>query len=162
MITLVDVYTGTGIRDHALEFLYLLLQQREPAHNISHRALPTFEQHRQFVTRRPYAHWYLIEADRSIPPWVGMIYLTQQNEIGVFITKTAHGLGIGPAAVQALMAAHPTQPLSHAADTYRPWLANIAPANERSKRMFERLGFRKISETYAYFQEEHDGKETPR
>jgi RimJ/RimL family protein N-acetyltransferase len=30
------------------------------------------------------------------------------------------------------------------------WLANVAPANERSRRMFEGLGFRKIQETFEF------------
>jgi hypothetical protein len=54
VIRLVDVYDPTGpggIRGGALEWLYELIQEREPEVNISHRDMPTFEQHRQFVTR---------------------------------------------------------------------------------------------------------------
>jgi hypothetical protein len=73
VIRLVDVYDPTGpggIRGGALEWLYELMKEREPEINISHRELPTFEQHRQFVTRRPYRFWYLIETAADTPELV--------------------------------------------------------------------------------------------
>ena len=54
MVKLLDIYQGSGIRTGALEFLYELMRERDPEISISHSTLPTFEQHRQFVTRRPY------------------------------------------------------------------------------------------------------------
>ena len=100
-IRLLDLYEGQGIRLGALEFLYELMRERDPEINISHSTLPTFEQHRQFVTRRPYRCWFLIK--REPLDWVGYVSATHQNEIGVVISKAYRGYGYGPAAIRQLM-----------------------------------------------------------
>lgn len=165
MIRLVDVYDGARIRDGALEFLYELMKERDPEINISHRALPTFEQHRQFWTRRPYRCCYLIEATDFVTrnperdhPWIGYISATHRNEIGIVLLKTWRGHGFGPHAVNELMRLHQPVPAAPS-EVNGHWLANIAPANERSKSMFTRLGFREIQRTYEFNQEETNGNE---
>lgn len=171
VMKLIDIYEGAGIRAGALEFLYELMKERDPEINISHRELPSFEQHRGFVTRRPYRFWYLIEVPAQAPreglfgvpiffepTWVGYISATQANEIGVVLYKLYRGRGYGPAAIQQLMQwHHPNPPAESSRNGH--WLANIAPQNEHSKRVFHKLGFRKIQETYALEEEPH-GQET--
>lgn len=160
MIKLVDIYDGTRIREGALEFLYKLMEEREPEINISHRAMPTFEQHRQFWTRRPYRCCYLIEGWHKLGGlgWAGYISATQRNEIGIVLLKDWRGQGIGPLAVQELMRLHKPMP-AIPSEVHGNWLANIAPANERSKSMFTRLGFREIQRTYELTEEENHGNE---
>ena len=86
MIRLLDVYQDDRTRPGALEFLYELMKERETEMNISHLTLPTFEQHRQFVTRRPYRCWYLIKpSGTSVKTWVGYVSATHFNEIGVVL-----------------------------------------------------------------------------
>lgn len=169
MIKLVDIYDGARIRDGALEFLYELMKEREPEINISHRELPTFEQHRQFVTRRPYRFWYLIEAvdfETRNPardhPWIGYVSATHSNEIGIVLLKDWRGHGFGKLVVQELIALHRPNPAEPSVRT-GTWIANVAPANERSRRMFEGLGFRKIQETFEFQspQEEDHGHQEP-
>lgn len=171
MIKLLDLYQAGQIRPGALEFLYELMQERDPEINISHRELPSFEQHRGFVTRRPYRFWYLLAADPQPPRddgfggqiafepvWVGYISATEANEIGVVLRKLYRGRGYGPAAIQQFMQWHrPNPPAESSRNGY--WLANIAPGNEHSKHVFEKLGFRKIQETFALEEEPH-GQET--
>lgn len=115
---------------NAAAYLYKLLDERDPVANISHRQMPTFDQHCAFVKRygEPYAFWGLIEYD-AVP--VGAIYLTTRNEIGIAIAKTHQGAGYGPQAVRLLM-----QMFGE-----REYLANIAPGNVRSREMFAKLGF---------------------
>lgn len=161
MLKLLDIYGAGGIRPGALEFLYELMKEREPEINISHRALPTFEQHRQFVTRRPYRFWYLIERQaegREDPVWIGFISATADNEIGIVIRKAYRGCGFGPQAIQMLMAVHRPNPTEPSVRTGN-WVANIAPGNAHSKHVFESLGFRRIQETFEYIKEEDHGKE---
>lgn len=172
-IALVDVYEGTGIRAGALEFLYRLMEERstEPELNISHRAMPTFEQHRAFWTRRPYRFAYLIEAvdfqptHQGMPggphhPWIGYVSATPRNEIGIVLLKEWRGHGFGPHAVRALVAKHrPNPPIPSEVNGH--WLANINPANARSIGMFTALGFREIQRTYELNEEEDHGKEGP-
>lgn len=165
MIRLIDVYQGTGVTPGAIEFLYELIAQRmtEPEVNIS-ATMPTLEQHRQFVHRRPYRYWYLVQAEHphlpgyGAPWWVGYISATERNEIGIVLLKEWRGRGLGAEAVRAFVAKHRPNP-AVPSEVIGYWLANIAPYNERSKQMFQKLGFEKISETYA-LEEEPDAQET--
>lgn len=116
-------------------YLYALLLEREPHHNISHKAMPTVEQHLAFVRSNPYAGWYLVHEGRAI---VGAIYLTHADEIGVFIFKRYQGRGHGKCAVKMLIDGRKGYRL----------LANIAPGNEASRSMFEKLGFTLIQNTF--------------
>lgn len=115
-------------------YLYALMTEREAHVNISHRAMPTAEQHLAFVRSRPYRAWYLCHVKHRV---VGAIYLSKQGEIGIFIFKAHRGHGYGKQAVKALMDKHPGN-----------FLANINPANEASIKFFEKLGFRPMQVTY--------------
>lgn len=130
---LVDVYTQPG----ALEILYELLKQRPTEANISHRTFPTFEQHRQFVTRRPYDAWYLVVDDDRAGAYIGSVYLTNAREVGVFIFKSWQRLGYACRVISALREKHPGR-----------LLANVAPENEPSHALFLKLGGRVIQHTY--------------
>lgn len=131
-LTLVSVYRLPKLAPH---ILYQLLQEREPHVNISHRVMPTWQQHCKFIARRPYAAWYLIKVGGE---YVGAIYLTAAGEIGVSVLARRRGLGLGPRAIGLLMHKH----------TRRRYLANINPRNKRSIRMFQRMGFKMIQQTY--------------
>ncbi len=134
-LKLLDVYIDVT---ESIPGLYNLLLERSGRDdiNISHRKVPTFEEHSAFVRSRPYAAWYWIMVEGASR---GVIYLTKQDEIGVHVWKDRQGRGIGPAAVEALMAVHK-----------RPrYFANINPANHNSIRMFHRLGFGLVQNTYA-------------
>jgi RimJ/RimL family protein N-acetyltransferase len=119
----------------AATWLYALLLDREPSQNISHRGMPTVEQHLAFVRSNPYEEWNLVEVVDSI---VGATYLTRAGEIGIFIFKAYRGHGYGKRAVQMMMEKHKDKRL----------LANINPANEASIGMFQKLGFNLIQHTY--------------
>jgi RimJ/RimL family protein N-acetyltransferase len=132
-IRLVDVYP---CRISTVAFLYDLLLERDPVANISHKKMPAFDDHRKFVESRPYQAWYLVQMDEEP---LGAVYLTKDNEIGVFISKSHQGNGYGKKSVYILMSMHPA----------KRFLANIAPGNERSRAMFEKLGFELIQHTLA-------------
>lgn len=156
MIALIDVYDGMIVRPSALEFLYELLQHRDPKVNISHQDMPTFEQHRQLVNRRPYRCWYLIatQTQPQLPSvWVGSINATHFNEIGVTLMPNARGYGFGPAAIRELMRKHKPRPTEPAVRSGH-WLANIAPGNDHSRYTFEKLGFKLIQQTFELPEEE--------
>lgn len=161
VLKLLDVYQGTAIRAGALEFLYELMKERDPEVNISHSTLPSFEQHRQFVTRRPFRLWFLIERapmGNEPPAWLGYISATGLNEIGIVLRRQYRGNGFGPQAIGLLTQAHQPLPAEPSVRNGR-WLANIAPTNEHSKHTFMKLGFTKIQETYALHEETTDGNE---
>lgn len=116
-------------------FLFDLLLERRPWQSISHREMPTFEQHKAFMDRQPYAHWYIIIADDEE---VGHTYLTNQNEVGIFLTKNRTGRGIAVEAAKLLMQRHPG----------KRFLANVNPQNEPSTKFFRKLGFKHVQNTY--------------
>ena len=142
------------------KILYDLLAEREPSASISHKKMPTWEEHLVHVgwmappsSRQAhsdvgdvgarlgeprYQGWFLIQVDDLAEP-EGAIYLTRRNEIGVAIFRKWRGYGYGPRAVRLLI------------EKYGPahYLANVAPANEASRKMFEKLGFRTIQHTLA-------------
>lgn len=172
MIKLLNVYEQGRIRPGAIEFLYNLLEERPAQANISHAEMPTLAQHRAFMVRRPYRLWYLIEAQDIVaqPPekpeqilwhgWVGAVAATHLNEVGISILAAHRGKGYGSAAVQALIEAHrPLDP--DAAHRRGRWVANVAPENAPSLRMFEKLGSRLIQHTYE-LPPRGDGHESPR
>ena len=130
---LIDVHSSPL----AKRVLWQLLQERDDTINIniSHRKMPTFEDHCRFVDRRPYVAWYLIDINDRV---VGSIYLSHHDEIAIFIFKEHQKCGYGKEAIALLMQQHP-----------RPrYLANINPANARSIRFFQSLGFAPLQVTY--------------
>lgn len=147
MLKLVDVYTEIAETRVATKFLYELLKEREPNQNISHREMPSYEDHVRFVDSHPYREWFVIfEEWGSIETGpIGAIYLTNPpkpsqagNEIGIFISKAYRERGYGKQAVRLLMKMHPAERL----------LANIAPGNAESIAMFEKLGFKLCQHTF--------------
>lgn len=130
---LVSVYDAPD----AQAVLYALLEERDGRAdmNISHRAMPTWEEHVAFVASRPYEAWYLLETDGDV---AGSVYLSRAREVGIFLFAKHQAKGLGEEAIRLLREKHPGR-----------LLANVNPANERSRRFFERLGFRVVQVTYA-------------
>ena len=116
------------------DILYRLLAERQPHQNISHKSMPTWEQHCAFVDGEPYQGWYIIDYNGP----AGACYLTYANEIGIQLFEHSQGLGLGPMAVQELMRIHGP----------RRYLANVAPGNARSAVMFKNMGFEMIQRTF--------------
>jgi len=122
--------------------LYKLLAERagDKRVNISNVNHPDYHDHVNFVNKHlsgtgPYKHWYMVRYSRMI---VGSVYLTHQNEIGIFLFKKFQRRGLGGQIIKQLFWHHP--------EPY--FLANVNPKNTPSKKMFKRLGFVKIQETY--------------
>lgn len=121
--------------DH--HFLYQILKERNPLVNISHKKMPTYKQHVQFVMSKPYSKWYVIYYEGKK---VGSVYLSKQDEIGIFLKKEAQNRGIGHIVLQLIMENNP-----------RPrYLANINPKNTKSIKFFKKNGFRLIQYTYEF------------
>jgi len=131
-----------GVEYDAAYVLYELLAERRPEENISHRRMPSWEEHKDFMASQPYDAWYLIKVENALPPvvgdYVGAIYLTAVSEIGVGIFRSQRGHGYAREAIIELMRLHPR----------KRYLANINPKNETSIRFFSRLGFHHIQNTY--------------
>ena len=73
------------VSEKDFKFLFELLKERESSTNISHRKMTSYKEHVNFVSSKPYSKWYVIYYGKNK---VGSIYLSKQNEIGIFIKKS--------------------------------------------------------------------------
>ena len=116
-------------------FLYNLLKERDSNTNISHKKMPSFSDHQKFISSNPYSKWYIIEFKGKKS---GSIYLSKQNEIGIFLKKSFQGKNLGQQAIELLMKKHPKS----------RYLANINPKNKKSIKFFKNNGFNLIQYTF--------------
>ena len=116
-------------------FLYNLLMERDASANISHKKVPTYNQHVAFVSAKPYSKWYVILYDTNK---AGSIYLSSQNEIGIFIKKSFQGKQLENIAIRKMIQKNPK----------KRYLANVNPQNKKSTRFFKNNGFKLIQHTF--------------
>lgn len=133
-------FVDIRLHDQAVPILWELLSERRLEHSISHRRMPSRDEHIYFVVNyggsdEPYTYWGLLEVDQDI---VGHIYLTARNEIGIQVFERCQRNGYARAAVELLMRFFGD----------REYLANINPANEASIALFKSLGFDVCQVTY--------------
>ena len=120
-----------------IKFLYDLLKERTPIQSISHAKMPTFKEHEQFVKSKPYKKWYVISIDVGT---IGSIYLTKNNEIGIFLKKQYCHFSYGNKALKLFMEQNP----------HSFYLANINPQNENSIKFFDNNNFKPYQVTYRF------------
>ena len=99
--------------------------ERDSRQNISHKKMPTYNQHMSFVSSKPYSKWYVILYGMNK---VGSIYLTSQNEIGIFIKKSFQNMQIGDTALREIIKKN--------------------PKNKKSIQFFKNHGFKLIQYTF--------------
>lgn len=119
------------------QFLYEMMRERldEPQTNISHKALPSWEEHMAFMRSNPYMAWFVVTMD-GLP--VGATYLTRQREIGLYICRDFREQGVGREVVTEMRARFPG-----------PILANVNPENVKARQFWERMGGKLLQVTYA-------------
>ena len=116
-------------------FLYQILKEREINTNISHKKMPTYNEHIDFVQSKPYSKWYIIYFGRKK---VGSVYISKQNEIGIFIKRKFLKKGIGTRVLKIILEKNPK----------KRFLANINPKNKKSIEFFKKNGFKLLQKTY--------------
>ena len=117
------------------EFLLEILAEREGHVNISHKSTPSWEEHVKFIESKPYVHWDIIFYDNEK---IGNIYLTDREEIGIFILKKFQSKGYGSMALNEFLKK----------TGKKRFLANINPTNYKSIQFFGKNGFSHIISTY--------------
>jgi len=116
-------------------FLYDLLEQRNSIVYISHKKMPTWEEHVKFIKSKPYSKWYVIQnKDEKI----GSLYLSKQNEIGIHLLKKFEKESIHLESIKKLMSLNPEI-------IFR---ANVSPKNKNYITLFKKLGFKMVQHTY--------------
>ena len=120
-----------------IRFLFELLKERDSRANISHKKMPTFTEHQNFVNSKPYSKWYVILYENER---VGSIYLSKNNEIGIFILRKFQEKDIGKFALEKIMKKNPR----------KRYLANVKPKNKKSINFFKKNNFKLIQYTFEF------------
>jgi len=125
----------TAVTKNDALFLYDLLKERKPNVNISHGKMPTYVQHIKFIESKPYSKWYIIKFGNKK---IGSVYLSKQNEIGIFIIKNMHSQKLGTSVLNILTKKNHR----------KRYLANINPKNKKSIGFFKKNGFKLVQHTF--------------
>ena len=124
-----------SVTNSDVKFLFDLLKERDPRVNISHRKMPTYSQHTKFIKSKPYSKWYIILKSKQK---IGSIYLSKNDEIGIFLSKKFQGKNVGNFALNELMKKNPR----------KRFLANVNPKNKKSISFFKNNNFKLIQYTF--------------
>ena len=124
-----------SVTNSDVKFLFDLLKERDPRVNISHRKMPTYSQHTKFIKSKPYSKWYIILKSKQK---IGSIYLSKNDEIGIFLSKKFQGKNVGNFALNELMKKN----------TRKRFLANVNPKNKKSISFFKNNNFKLIQYTF--------------
>jgi len=130
-LTLIDVYSS----DMFIAFLYHMLGQRNTWENISHKAMPSYDDHVKFYASRPYKGWYAIREgdEHDSCAYIGSVYVSKWDEIGIFLLTGYKHKGYGKRVVSEMI------PKKHRG--VPTFYANISPNNSASLAFFANLGY---------------------
>ena len=115
-------------------FLYELLKTKDPIANISHKKMPSYDEHVNFILSNPYAIWYIIEYEGKK---IGSVYLSKHYEIGISLVDNSLYDKIGKSVIK-----------------YNPrkrYLAKVSPRNKKLQNFFVNNGFTGLEYTYEIF-----------
>jgi len=137
-ITLLKVVKNEA---HA-KILFELLKKRKT--NISHKSLPAYTEHRDFVINHPYRVWYLIKAGNE---FLGNAYILKNNCVGITVIKNSKV--ITPLVIEKLLKKH--KPLK-AIKSVRAaeFDFNASPKNEEYIAILKKMGARLAQVTFVF------------
>ena len=124
-----------SVTNSDIKFLFDLLKERDLRVNISHKKMPTYNEHTKFIKSKPYSKWYIILKSKQK---IGSIYLSKNDEIGIFLSKKFQGKNVGNFVLNELMKKNPR----------KRFLANVNPKNKKSMEFFKKNGFKLIQYTF--------------
>ena len=116
-------------------FLHELLKNKDPNASISHKKMPSYDEHVEFVMSKPYTNWYIIECDKKN---VGSTYLSKLDEIGISIKKDYKYEQIAKPALKLLIKLNPR----------KRYLAKVSPNDVRSQEFLLKNGFTGLEYVY--------------
>ena len=116
-------------------FLHELLKNKDPNASISHKKMPSYDEHVEFVMSKPYTNWYIIKYDKKN---VGSIYLSKQDEIGISINTDYEYDQIVKSALKLLMKLN----------RRKRYLANVGPKGVKSQEFLLKNGFTSLEYVY--------------
>jgi len=119
-------------------FLYDLLKTKDPIANISHKKMPSYDEHVNFILSNPYAIWYIIEYEGKK---IGSVYLSKHDEIGISLIDNSLYDKIGKSIIKLLIKNNPR----------KHYLAKVSPRNKKLQNFFVNNDFTGLEYTYEIF-----------
>jgi|TARA_B110000263_G_C15026591_1_gene382022 RimJ/RimL family protein N-acetyltransferase len=111
-----------------LKFLFNHLKERDPRENISHKKMPTYDEHVKFVLSKPYSKWYIIfEKNKKI----GSVYLTKADEIGLHLKKEYFRESMLKEILECLMKN----------EQNKRFVFNVSPRNKKFMKFLQKNGY---------------------
>lgn len=135
-------------RAEAVHITYQLLIERPAEANITHQRFVGLSDHEDFFDHHPYRHWFLLMTDDTSHPkkdqevCVGSLYITPDDEIGIFILQEHQRRGYAREALLQAIASHTPRHGDR-------FVANVNPRNQASIDLFKSIGSFHIQNTYA-------------
>jgi len=123
------------VTDSDTKYLFDLLKERDSNTNISHKKMPTYNEHTKFIKSKPYSRWYIIILEKEK---IGSIYLSKHDEIGIFLKKRWERNDIRLDSLKKLMKRNPR----------RRYLANVNPKNKKLISFWKENDFHLVSFSY--------------
>ena len=110
--------------------------------NISHKFLPSYQEHKNFVANHPYRFWYLILNEQK---YIGVIYVTFENVIGINTIINSKEIYIS--AIKAITNLHkPLDEIKSIRNKY--FVINVNPNNKILIKAIRFLSLPHIQNTY--------------
>ena len=111
-----------------LKFLFNHLKERDPRENISHKKMPTYDEHVKFVLSKPYSKWYIIfERNKKI----GSVYLTKADELGLHLKKEYFRESLMKEILESLMKSEPN----------KRFVFNVSPRIKKFMKFLQKNGY---------------------
>lgn len=123
------------VRKSDVDFLYELLAERSSAENISHKVMPSYQQHSKFVMSKPYKKWYIVYYKKQK---IGSLYLTNINEIGIHFKNMSVPEFLITKSIELLIQKNPK----------KRFLINISPKNKKLLKIIKNKKYQLIQYTY--------------
>ena len=122
------------------KILYELLKERE--HFISHKELPQYQKHVDFVNSKPYLHWYIFSIDTLV---IGAFYIKDDNSIGLNIKNPS--ILVVKKVISFIK--ENFQPM-HGIASLRPsyFYINLSVTNDKMKKILKELGILPIQVSF--------------
>ena len=123
-----------------IRILYILLSKRK--YSISHKKLPSYLEHKNFVNNSPYRVWYLI---KNINSYIGSIYISNENVIGLNVDF--HNSGEYIEILKILLNIHkPLKPINSIRNSH--FVINVSPHNKVLLDCMNKIGMEHIQTSF--------------
>jgi hypothetical protein len=124
-----------------IETLYTQLKNR--AHNISHKSVPSFDEHTEFVQNHPYRKWIIVK-DTEIA--IANVYIQYNNSIGLNVDSLVTCEQINKI-LKGIYASHSPLPAVPSV-RFGEFFLNVATDNKMLQKKLSSLGFSEVERTF--------------